>query len=151
MRSELHVDVPRPRRLVFPTVLDNLSEWSETCVEDEVLEQVGESEPGTTFRVVTQESGRRMEFTGVVTAHRPPEHSACRLSGPAFDIHVAYDFEEVEGGTRVTQRSTVEAKGLFKLLFFLLRPLMRRKSCESQAKELDAMRAYCERVIPPSE
>ncbi len=148
MKQSLSVDIPRPREAVFPTVLDNLSEWSEACAEDEVLEKVGDGEAGTTFRVVTEERGRRMEFQGVVTAHEPPRHSAVSLTGPAFDIDVAYDFDELEGGTRVTQTSEVKPKGFFKVLFFLMKPLIKRQGCDAQTKELDAMRAYCEREIP---
>ena len=75
MRSTLSVEVDRPIAEVFDYSMNNVSEWSITCVEDEVLQEKPEG-VGTTFRIVTEERGQRMEFQGVVTRHEPPTASA---------------------------------------------------------------------------
>ena len=51
-----------------------------------------------------------MEPQGIVTEFDRPRLSAIHLTGEMFNLEVEYEFEEIAAGTRVTQRSRVEAK-----------------------------------------
>ena len=110
MQNEGSVEIDRPIDEVFLHTNACVAEWSIVVVENEVLEEKPEG-VGTTFRTVTEDHGRRMEFQGVVTRHDPPHASAVRMIGKAFDIEAEYSFEDLSGRTRVTQRSSVSGKG----------------------------------------
>lgn len=62
----------------------------------------------------------------------------------AFDIDVEYTFEDLSGRTRVTQRSEVTAKGLFRIALCLLGWSMRKSSCKALEKELNALKRFGE-------
>ena len=148
MKSELSIDVLRPREAVFPVVLENVADWSITCIEDEVIEMKNDGGVGTTFRIVTEEKGRKMEFTGEVTAYDPPNSSRAYMVNKSFDIDVIYDFEEIPGGTRVTQRTEVHPKGFTKVVFTLMGWMFKKSACDAQLNELEAMKAHAEAKIP---
>ncbi len=143
MESRLSVDITRPISEVFEYTTDNLAEWSITCVEEEVIEEKPGG-VGTTFRVVTEDRGRRMVLQGVVTANEPPRRNAVHLDGDQFEIDVEYLFEEIASGTRVTQHSVVHGKGFFKVIFILMGWLMSRAGCKAQEAELASLKEHCE-------
>ena len=66
MQTSMSVQVGRPIKEVFDHTIHNVSEWSTIVVKDEVIKETPEG-VGTTFRVTTEENGRRMEFDGLVT------------------------------------------------------------------------------------
>ena len=123
MKTESSIEIDRPIQDVFTYTTEKVAEWSLTVIEDEVIE-VKPGGTGSTFRVVTEERGQRMEFEGVVTRNEPPTAHAVFLKGSHFDIEAEYAFEDLGGRTRVTQRSTVKAKGMLKAMFVLFGWLM---------------------------
>ncbi|MEM1452387.1 MAG: SRPBCC family protein [Planctomycetota bacterium] len=144
MQTELSVDVDRPIQEVFDRTLRDVSAWSITCVEDEVLEETPEG-VGTRFRIVTEDRGQRMEFTGEVLEQDAPHRSRAVMVGKSFDIDVTYLFEEIPTGTRVTQDTTVTGKGLFKIVLPVMGFLMKKATCDAQQSELQSLKEYCER------
>lgn len=142
MQSIASIEIDRPIDEVFTYTNDKVAEWSLTVVEDEVIVDMGGV--GTTFRCVTEERARRMEFDGLVTAWEPPTRSAISLIGKSFDIVAEYRFEDLGGRTRVTQESTVSGKGLVKVMFFLFGWLMNKQGCEAVNKELESLKQKLE-------
>lgn len=143
MKSELSIVIDRPIAEVFDYTLNHVSEWSIVCVEDEVIDQKP-GEVGTTFRMVTEERGQRIEFRGVVQAYEPPTRSVAHLESKQFDIDVEYLFADVGGRTRVIQRSAVTGKGMIKVMFVLFGWLMKKSSCKAQESELASLKRHCE-------
>ena len=143
MRNEGTVEIDRPIDEVFYLTKDHVAEWSIIVVEDELLEEKPDR-VGTTFRTVTEENGRRMEFHGVVTREEPPHVSAVHLTGKTFDIDVEYTFEDLGGQTRVKQVSFVTGKGVFRVFLFLCGWLMNKSSCKSTDNELNSLKKFCE-------
>lgn len=76
MHSDGSVEIDRSIEDVFRLTNDHVAEWSIIVVEDEVLEETPDF-VGSSFRTVTEENGRRMEFQGTVTHYKPP-HECCR-------------------------------------------------------------------------
>ena len=66
MKQSACIEIDCPIDDVFRLTNDHVAEWSIIVVEDEVIEQKPDG-VGTTFRTVTEERGRRMEFDGIVT------------------------------------------------------------------------------------
>lgn len=143
MQAESSVEIERPIQEVFDYTTGNVAEWSIIVVSDELLDEKPEG-VGTTFRVVTEERGHRMEFDGVVTRHAPPTAQTVVMRGKQFDIEADYRFEDLGGRTRVTQRSTVNAKGFVKVLFFLFGWLMKKSSCKALEQELRNLKRLME-------
>lgn len=135
MQSEMSVEVDRAIDEVFDFTVNHVPEWSIMVVEDEVVNQTPEG-VGTTFRLVTEDRGQRMEFEGVVTCHEPPTTHTVVMKGKQFDMEAEYRFEDLGGRTRVTQRSTVNGKGVIKVVFLLFGWLMKKSSCTALEREL---------------
>ncbi|MCA9123479.1 MAG: SRPBCC domain-containing protein [Planctomycetaceae bacterium] len=143
MRSEGSVEIDRPIEDVFYLTNDNVAAWSIIVVEDEMIDEKP-GKIGSTFRSITEEHGRRMEFQGTITAWDPPYTCAMQLKGQMFDIEAAYSFEDLGSRTKVTQFSTVEGKGFVKPMFLLFGWLMNKSSCDAVNKELQSLRRFCE-------
>ena len=143
MRNQSSVEIDRPIDEVFRLTSERVAEWSLIVVEDEVLEERPEG-VGTTFRTITEDHGKQMEFQGVVTRHDPPHAHAVQMTGDHFDIESEFTFEELAGRTRVTQTATVNAKGFFKLFMFLFGWMMNKSHCKASEDELNSLKRYCE-------
>ncbi len=149
MRSEVSVEIDRPIDEVFRFTNENVAEWSIIVVEDEVLNK----EPGgvgTTFRTVTEDRGKRVEFKGVVTRHDPPHASAIHLTSDMFDIETEFIFEDLSERTLVTQRANVTGKGIYKLIMFLIGWLMKKSHCKASDNELVSLKRFCENQPNPA-
>ena len=143
MESTCSIEIGRPIEAVFDYTLNKISEWSIVVVEDEVTSD-GPVGVGTTFRTVTEERGNRMEFDGKVTKHEPHTTHSVTMKGKSFDLEVDYTFEDLNGSTRITQHSRVNAKGFLKVFFFLFGWLMKKGGCDAQQKELENLKRKCE-------
>jgi uncharacterized protein YndB with AHSA1/START domain len=143
MRNDSSVEINRPIEEVFLLTNNHVAEWSIIVVEDEVLDAKPEG-VGTTFRTVTEDHGKRMEFQGIVTRYEPPHVSAVQLTGSMFDIETEYTFEDLAGRTRVTQTAVVHGKGLFWWFMVLFGWLMNKSHCKASEKELESLKRFCE-------
>ncbi len=143
MKTVASVEIDRPIGEVFEYTITGVAEWSTVVVSDEVVEEKP-GMVGTTFRTTTSEKGREMVFEGVVTDHRPPRGHAVSMVGQHFDIEAEYEFEDLGGRTRVTQRSEVRAKGFLKVLFALLGPLMAKPNRRAAEGELANLKRILE-------
>ena len=143
MKSQMSVEIDAPIQHVFDCTIHRVTEWSGIVVEDEVLNETPEG-VGTTFRVVTEDCGKRMTFEGVVTRQEPPTLHAFEMRGKAFDIIAEYKFEDLGGRTRVTQWSKVQGKGVLKVVFFLFGWLMAKSGCDALEKELSRLKRLAE-------
>lgn len=138
MRNVASIEIDRAIDEVFVYTNEQVSQWSLTVVENEVIEE--HNGVGTTFRCITEEKGSRMDFEGVITAWQPPTKSAIHLTGKFFDIDVEYRFEDLNGQTRVTQESKVVGKGIAKILFVLFGWMMNKQSYKAAMAELESLK-----------
>lgn len=143
MFNEATLEIDAPIEKVFEVATNRVVDWSEIVVENEVLEETGDG-VGTTFRVVTEERGNRMEFAGKVLKHDPPTANSVEMIGKHFDIFVDTTFVDLGGRTRMTHISNVRGKGFVRLMFTLFGWMMRKSSCDAQNKELENLKALAE-------
>ena len=129
MKNRYSIEVEAPPQRVFYWLDSNerIMKWLPNIVENEDL-NITENRVGSTFRQVYVENGRRMEMHGVVTAYEPNRRLACDIKGDAFDLQVDYRLEDLGGRTKLTQDSEVRFKGLFKIIGFLMAPLVKKAS-----------------------
>ncbi len=143
MRNAASIEIDRPIDEVFRMTTDHVAEWSIVVVEDEVVDAKPDG-VGTTFRTVTEDHGKRMEFQGVITRYEPPRVHAIHLTGAVFDIDTQFTFDDLSGRTRVTQSADVTGNGLFKVLLFLFGCMMSRLHCRASEQELKSLKRFCE-------
>ena len=101
---------------------------------------------GSTFRVVTEEHGKQMEFQGVVTVYDAPHRHHVEMTGKSFDIDSEFTFAELSPNrTLATQSADVTGKGFFKIILFCTGWLMKKSQCDASNKELESLKAFCEK------
>jgi hypothetical protein len=145
MMNQASVEIDRPIHDVFDYTINNVAEWSRTVLEDIPIDTKPDGGVGSTFRCLTGEHGRQMEFQGTVTKHEPPLTHAVEMVGSHFDIDVLYVFEDLDRHTRVTQVSVVTPKGFFmKLMFKLMSPFTKKAGSAAAATELQRLKQYLE-------
>jgi len=150
MRNEVSVEIDRPIEEVFRLTNEHIAEWSIVVVEDEVLDKKTDGGVGTTFRTVTENRGKRMEFMGVVTRHEPPHACAVHMTSDMLDIETEFTFQDLSGRTRVTQNASVTGRGYYKLFMFLFGWIMNKSNCESSVNELNNLKKFCESYSDPA-
>lgn len=144
MKTAISVEIERPISEVFRYTNENISDWSLTVIEDEILDETPEK-VGSTFRILTEERGRKMEMTGVVTRYEIDRLSEVHLTGPGFEIDALYEFKDLGNGkVRVTETAQVHPKGLFKVMLFLFGWAMKRSNCKALQNELDSLKEKLE-------
>ena len=148
MRSVAMIEIDCPIDDVFCLTCDHLTDWSIIVVEDKVIDPKPDG-VGTTFRTVSEDRGRRMEFRGVVTKYEPPCLTTIQLTGRSFDIQTEYHFEEFNGRTRITQTTDVKGKVLFKLFMAVFGWMMNKSHCKASENELESLRRFCEGYLVP--
>ncbi|PCJ54152.1 MAG: hypothetical protein COA70_05825 [Planctomycetota bacterium] len=143
MQTERTIVIDAPIEHVFDVASNRVGEWSTIVVEDKwsggAMEGVGAE-----FEVVTENRGKRMDFQGVVTAWDPPFGSESDMFGQYFNIYVKNTLEDLGGKTRLTQISSVNGKGFFKIMFALTGWMMKKSSCDSMDVELAGLKRVAE-------
>lgn len=137
------IEIDRPVEEVFEFTITQVSTWSHVVESEEIIEEVP-GHVGSRFRCHTRSEGRVVVLDGEVLRHEPPRVSVSRMTSPSFDILAEYDFEDLGGRTRVTQRSTVTPKGFVKLIFILFGWAMKKSSCRAAENELESLKQHLE-------
>ena len=103
VRFQFAVEIARPIDEVFAFVTDPrlLPRWQKNTVEVEPLTP-GPLREGTRIREVHKGLGTRMESIVEVAELRPTRRFALRVVSGPMPIHGSWDFQPVEGGTRLT-------------------------------------------------
>lgn len=112
MQTEKSIEIDRPIDAVFDYTTKNVAEWSIIVIEDRVIDEKPDG-VGTTFLVVTEAGGRRMEFDGVVTKHEPPRAHTVLMKGKQFDINAEYRFEDPGDAMFHSQGQGISERDLF--------------------------------------
>ncbi len=146
MESRATVEICREPEAVFDFTTQHICEWSTIVVSDEVISE-RPGGVGTTFRSITEDRGRRMEFEGEVTRHTPPTMHSVVMRGKQFDMAVDYIFERLDGRTKVTQIADIQPKGGMRIFFFLFGWMMKRSGCDAAQKELENLKRLLEERV----
>lgn len=144
MKSTASVEIARDADTVYKFTIEHVPEWSSIVTSDELINDVNNNGPGTTFRVVTEDRGKRMEFAGEVIVNNPPREHQSIMKGQYFDMEVIYKFDESNGKTTVTQISDVQAKGFLKVVFFFCGWMMKGGGCRAAQRELENLKSLLE-------
>ena len=140
-QAQRTVTINRPVEAVFAYVADGekCPQWRPGVVDIRRLS--GDGGVGTTYQQgVSGPMGRRIAADYEITKSEPNRVIEFQtITGPARP-HGRYDFESVDGGTRLTFALDAELTGLRKLLM----DSMVRKTMESEVATLDKLKSVLE-------
>lgn len=122
VESVTSVDIARPIAEVFEYLvnIDNALEWTTELVS---VQHDGPIQLGATGVDVRTMGNKEIEMPWEVTAFEPPHRALFEYTEP-FPAKADFIFEEVDGGTRVTCKTTLQPTGLWRLMS----PLMAREA-----------------------
>ena len=134
--AEIIIDRLKDDVASFVTNPGNGPAWIGGIVESEMLTDPPLGQ-GTKVRRVAKFLGRRMEYVPEVVEYVLSSRLVMRADKP-FDMMIAYEFEEVGGGTRVQVQG--EGSGFFRLADPLMGPVVRR----NVSNDLNALKRLLE-------
>jgi carbon monoxide dehydrogenase subunit G len=135
------ITIQRSLQDVFEFVSDfeNVPKWNYAIAETRKVSE-GPVGVGTTYRQV-RTIPSRSEETFEVTGFETDRRFAVRGGLGPFEGTLAYEFEEVDGVTRLTNRAELEARGIMKLAT----PIASGRVRDAVAENLETLKRLLER------
>ena len=135
IREELYIECLPETAFDLMADVRKLTEWNDGASKAEMrsAEPVG---PGSTFIAVNR--GQEMQST--ITTFQRPERLDFSVTGKAMDVAATFRFSGAGSGTQLVIEFDPTPKGVMKLLFPLLRPVIRRDLARQHLKFKD----FCE-------
>lgn len=135
IREELHIDCPPATAFDLMADVRKLTEWNDGASRAEMrsAEPVG---PGSTFIAVNR--GQEMEST--ITTFQRPERLDFSVKGKAMDVAATFRCNSAGSGTQLVMEFDPTPKGVMKVLFPVLRPIIRRDLARQHLK----FKHFCE-------
>jgi len=133
--EEVHIDCPPAAAFDLMADVRKLTDWNEGASRAEMTsaEPIGQ---GSRFLAVNR--GQEMEST--ITRFDRPERLGFSVTGKAMDVAAVFRFTEAGAGTTLFMEFQPYPKGIMKILFPVLRPLIRRDLTKQHLKFKD----FCE-------
>lgn len=133
--EQLHIDCPPATAFDLMADVRKLTEWNDGASKAEMTsaEPIGHE---STFVAVNR--GQEMK-TAIVTFERP-ERLDFSVTGKTMDVAARFHFESVGSSTKLSIEFDPAPKGVMKLLFPVLKPLIRR----DLAKQHGKFKQFCE-------
>ena len=120
--------IKRPIEEVFTFVADQskLPLWQSGVLEAGVTSE-GPIGVGTTYRYIAQLLGRKMETSGEIIEYVPNSKYSFKATSGPFPLRGGFNFERVNGSTRINLAIEAEAGGFFKLAEPIVTRMIRRQ------------------------
>ena len=121
IREELHIDCPPETAFDLMADVRKITEWNDgvSRAEMRTTQPIGR---GSTFVAVNR--GQEMEST--ITTFDRPERLDFAVKSKAMDVAGAFRFNSVPSGTELVIEFQPSPKGVMKLLFPVLKPVIQR-------------------------
>jgi len=134
------IEIAKPLDNVFSFVsnLENTPQWNDDVVKTKKMSP-GPIQEGTVFRQYRDGPAGAGEAVAI-TSHEPPEQLKLRARLADSPAQVIYEFDEVDGGTRVTSGVELEPKGVMRLIA----PVVEIRVKHSVAKDLAELKRVLE-------
>jgi Polyketide cyclase / dehydrase and lipid transport len=135
--ASVKIDCPRERAFDLMADARNEIRWNSAVSRSELLS----GEPisaGSRFLTVN----RGQEYEATIVSFERPALLVFAVTGKRMDINARFTFKEDAGGAAVEEHLDFRPKGVMKLFFPLLAPLVRR----DLPKQGASFKAFCERT-----
>jgi hypothetical protein len=135
LTEELHINCPDA--LAFDLMADvrNITQWNRGVSRSEMK---SDQPIGAGSRFETVNRGQTMAST--ITRYERPQRLEYDVTSKAMDVHGQFEFHSTAGGTKLDMRFDASPKGIMKVLFPVLKPLIRR----DLIRQHDRFRDFCE-------
>jgi ligand-binding SRPBCC domain-containing protein len=139
IRFAFSIDVARPVHDVFEYVSDpaNLQEWQGTAEVVQLTQ--GPVREGTRFREVHERMGRRLESVTEVAAYEQDRRFDVRIVEGPLPVDGRWNFEPIDGGTRLRFAARGQPTGAMRLFEPLLARVLRRQMRRDHARLKQAL------------
>jgi len=142
LTEQMHIDCPPATAFDLMADVRQLTEWNRGASRAEMKSE----EPirqGSRF--ITVNRGQQLEST--ITKFDRPERLDFSVTGKAMDVTASFHFAEDDAGTGLVIEFDPHPKGIMKILFPVLKPLIRRDLVRQHLK----FKEFCESQIAPHE
>ena len=133
--EELQIDCPPATAFDLMADVRKLTDWNEGASKAEMT-SAGPIKQGSQFVVVNR--GQAMEST--ITRFDRPARLDFSVTGKAMDVAAEFRFREAGDGTTLFIEFQPRPKGIMRILFPVLRPIIRRDLAKQHLKFKD----FCE-------
>lgn len=137
--EEMHIDCPPTTAFDLMADVRKLTHWNDGASRAEMT-SAGPIGQGSRF--VSVNRGQEMEST--ITTFDRPERLDFSVTGKAMDVAAVFRFTEAGDGTTLSIEFEPHPKGIMRILFPVLRPLIRRDLAKQHLKFKD----FCESQTP---
>lgn len=135
MTEQMHIDCPPATAFDLMADVRKLTDWNDGASKA-VMKSAGPIGQGSKF--ITVNRGQELEST--ITTFDRPERLDFSVTGKAMDVDAAFHFTEAGAGTGLVIEFDPHPKGIMKILFPVLKPLIRRDLIKQHLK----FKAFCE-------
>lgn len=142
IREAMHIDCPPAAAFDMMADVRRVADWNGGVSRAEMT-SAGPIGQGSKFIAINR--GQKLEST--ITTFDRPELLEFSTAGKAFDVAGTFRFEEAGAGTGLVIELDPHPKGIMKLLFPVLKPMIRRDLRKQHLKFKD----YCESQQRPHE
>ncbi|MFQ5794785.1 MAG: SRPBCC family protein [Candidatus Bipolaricaulia bacterium] len=143
--EELSVVINRPVEEVFAFLAapENVPRWQLGILENEQTSE-GPIGVGTTYQMVSQFLGRRIESTFEVTEYEPNRTVSLKTTSGPGQLEASWTFEAIEGGTKVAVVGKGESSGFFKVAEPIVARMFKRQTEANLGTLKDLLEAQAE-------
>ena len=134
--EEFHIDCPPETAFDLMADVRKLTDWNEGASRAEMMSD-GPIGHGSKFVAVN----RGQEMKSTITTFERPERLDFSVAGKTMNVDATFRFTQAAAGTGLSIEFVPHPKGVMKVLFPLLRPLIRRDLAKQHVK----FKEYCER------
>jgi uncharacterized protein YndB with AHSA1/START domain len=135
--EEMHIDCPPATAFDLMADVRKLTDWNQGASRAEMT-SAGPIGQGSRFVAVNR--GQEMEST--ITRFDRPERLDFSVTGKAMDVSAVFRFTAAGAGTTLFIEFQPHPKGIMKILFPVLRPLVRRDLAKQHLKFRDFCQSH---------
>jgi len=102
---------------------------------------------GLPIHQVWDDDGKRTDISGHITMYEPHTRLGVCLTGTGFGIDVGYELKENDGGTLLTQRTTIEYKGILRMVNLVASKYLSKSYTEELKFNFARLTELCEAEV----
>jgi uncharacterized protein YndB with AHSA1/START domain len=144
METTLNIDIDAPPEIVFHWVTVPLcvSQWLAHLSEFELINAT-EPAAGVKFKQ-TWDDEENSELHGEITEYTLNERYSIAVAGKGFDAQIQYRLTDIDGKTRLRQKTNFDYKGVMKMIEKIAGGKIRRSYQDEAKRNLAALVDHCE-------
>ena len=148
MNTKLTVEIEASVETVFHWVVDPecVVQWLNHLADFDFLDDASAG-VGAKFLQSWDDDGDNSQISGTITEYIENERYCIHLIGKGFQVDVEYRFKDIEGRTRLMQKTTFDYKGIMKMIEKVVGGKIRRSYEDEAKRNLARLMELCENEV----